>query len=99
MNLDEDEAKKIAHAIAFGHAYWKHATVVSESGELISESSFESLILETILHPTKSRGLERSRMAFWNAREGLLVLHDPGDTDLGTAYWPKGGVNEYKNLR
>jgi hypothetical protein len=97
--MTEENARKIAHAIAFGHAYWKHATNVSESGELINESSFESLILETILNPSKSRGLERNRAAFWNASEGLLVIFDPRDVDLGTAYWPKSGANEYKNVR
>jgi hypothetical protein len=99
VNLTEEEARKIAHAIGFGHAYEKHAANVSESGELITQSSFESLILETILSPAKVRNLENGRAVFWNAHENFLVIVSPLDPDLGTAYWPIGGIDGYKVLR
>jgi len=99
VNLTEEEARKIAHSIAFGHAYWEHATNLAESGELMTESSFEALILETLLNPEKSRCLIANRVAFWNATEGFLVIFNPADPDLGTAYWPGKGVDGYKKLR
>ena len=99
MSLHEEEAKRIAHAIAFGHAYEKYAANVSESGELITQSSFESLILATLLNPAKSRQLKIGRSVFWNAEEGFLVIVNLLDPDLGTAYWPRGGVDGYKVIR
>jgi hypothetical protein len=99
MNLTEDEARKIARSIGFGHAFDKHAANVSESGELITQSSFESLILETLLNPAKARQLENGRFVFWNAEESFLVIVNPVDPDLGTAYWPIGGIDGYKVLR
>jgi hypothetical protein len=98
MILDEEEARRIAHAIAFGHAYWKHAAHEGEEGAPITESSFEQLILETLLNPTNSRVLRWNRSAFWNEMEGLLVIHNPTDPEMGTAYWPEKGRNEYESL-
>jgi hypothetical protein len=96
MSLNEEEAKKIAHAIAFGHAYEKHAANVSEAGELITQSSFESLILETLLNPAKVSEIEAGRSKYWNAEECFLVIVNPLDPDMGTAYWPIGGIDGYK---
>jgi hypothetical protein len=99
MDLSEDEARKIAHAIAFGHAYAGHAADLSESGELMTESGFEALILETLLNPAKSRELHTGRAAFWNEIEGLMVIVNPQDPEMGTAYWPKRGIDGYKRVR
>ena len=99
MKLTEDEARKIARLIGLGHAFEKHAANVSESGELITQSSFESLILETLLNPAKARQLENGRFVFWNAEESFLVIVNPVDPDLGTAYWPIGGIDGYKVRR
>jgi hypothetical protein len=98
MKLTEEEAKAIAQGISFGHAYEKHATNLSESGELLTRSSFESLILETLLNPTKSKPMKRGRTGFWNSEEDFVVVFDPADPDLGTAFWPTAGVNVYKGL-
>ena len=99
MTLTEEEARRIARSIAFGHAYEKHASNVSKAGELMTQSSFESLILETLLNPAKSRQLEAGRSVFWNAHESFLVVVNPLDPDLGTAYWPIGEIDGYKILR
>jgi hypothetical protein len=98
MKLTEEEARKIAHSIGFGHAFEKHAANVSESGELLTQSSFESLILETLLNPAKIRRLENDRFVFWNSEENFLVIMNPVDPDQGTAYWPIGGIDGYKVL-
>jgi hypothetical protein len=98
MSLTIEAARKVAQAIALGHADWKHVADANELGELITQSTFEQLVLETILHPGKSKLLRRNRLAFWNGAEGLLVIHNPNDPDLGTAYWPTGGRNEFENL-
>jgi hypothetical protein len=98
MNLTEEDARKIAHTIAFGHAYWKHIANGLEAGDLITESTFEQLILQTLLSPGKSRRLRGNRVAFWNTAEGLLVIYNPSDPDLGTAYWPIEGQREYESL-
>jgi hypothetical protein len=98
VSLTEDEARKIARSIAFGHAYEKHAANVSESGELITRSSFESLILETLLNPDRNRKLKNMRFVFWHAAEGFLVVFNPKDPDFGTAYWPIKGRKEYETL-
>jgi len=97
MGLTEAEARKVAHAIAFGHAYWKHVANANEAGELITESTFEAIILGTMLG-TASRALRFNRTAFWSATEGLLVIHNPADPDQGTAYWPAEGRREYESL-
>jgi hypothetical protein len=98
MSLSGEDARRIAHAIAFGHAYWKHVAEANEFGELITQSTFEQLILETLLYPEKSRPLRLKRTAFWSANEGLLVIHNPIDPDLGTAYWPAEGRHEFESL-
>ena len=98
MKFTEEEARRIARAIAFGHAYWEHAANIVESGELITESSFESLILETILNPEKIRILNFGRSGYWNDEEKFLVIFNPSDPDLGTAYWPIRGVHELKRI-
>jgi hypothetical protein len=41
MSLAGEDALIIAHAIAFGHAYWKHVVEANEAGELITQSTFE----------------------------------------------------------
>lgn len=99
MNLTENEARNIAHSIGLGHAYEKHAANVSESGELLTQSSFESLIFETLLSPAKVRQLENGRTVFLNADELFLVIVNPVDPDMGTAYWPIGGIHGFKILR
>jgi len=99
MNLNEEEARKIANAIAFGHAFEKHASNLSETGELITQSSFESLILETLLNPAKAEALDAGRHKYWNAEECFLVIVNPMDPEMGTAYWPTGGIDGYKVLR
>jgi hypothetical protein len=98
MSLTGEDARKIAHAIAFGHAYRKHVADANEFGELIIQSTFEQLVLETILCAEKFKQLRWNRTAFWNATEGLLVIYNPIDPDLGTAYWPSEGRNEFENL-
>jgi hypothetical protein len=99
VSLTEEEAKKIAHAIAFGHAYAKHAADQAEVSELLTQSSFESLVLETLLNPDLSRSLRNDRLAFWNHEEGFLVLYNPNDPDQGTTYWPHNGIDGYKSRR
>jgi hypothetical protein len=99
MRLTEDEAKKIAHRIGLGHAYHKHAANISESSELLTQSSFESLVLETLLNPAKMRKLAMGRTVFWNSDEEFLVIVNPVDPDKGTAYWPEGGIHGYRVLR
>lgn len=98
MSFTDEDALKIAHAIAFGHAYWKHVADANEFGELITQSTFEQLVLQTILYPEKSKPLRLKRMAFWNANEDLLVIYNPIDPDLGTAYWPVEGRHEFESL-
>ena len=98
MKLTEEDAKKIARSIGFGHAYEKHAANVVEAGELLTQSSFESLILETLLTSAKMKQLSNGRSVFWNADEGFLVIVNPVDPDMGTAYWPEGGIDGYKIL-
>jgi hypothetical protein len=98
MELDANQAKAIAHGIAFGHAYWKHVADADEYGELLTQSAFEEIILETLLKPAKAKALRGKRSAFWNAKEAFLVIHNPNDPDLGTAYWPAEGRNEFENL-
>ena len=98
MSLAGEDALRIAHAIAFGHAYWKHVAQANEAGELITQSTFEHLIWETLLYPDKSRQLRLNRTAFWNATESLLVIHNPIDPDLGTAYWTAEGRHEFESL-
>jgi hypothetical protein len=98
MGLTGEDALKIAHAIAFGHAYWKHIADANEFSELITQSTFEQIILETILYPEKNKQLRLNRTAFWNATESLLVIHNPSDPDLGTAYWPAEGRHEFESL-
>jgi hypothetical protein len=99
MSLTDEDAQRIAHGIAFGHAYWKHVADAAEYGSPIRQSTFEQIILETLHSPTKNRMLRLNRTVFWNGREGLWVIHNPADPDLGTAYWPAEGRHEYENLR
>ena len=89
------DAKKIATAIADGHAFTKHAAHFPEAG---SRKEFARIVKKIIRHPSEVRGLRRGRVAFWDQQSGRVVIYDPNNRDLGTALRPDRGSLYFDDL-
>ena len=89
-----ENAETLAHRIATGHAYSKHA---SKHG--FSIENFEASILEPIVNASEILSLPRGRTAYWSDAEQMIVVHEPTHRDAGTAFRPKQGKNYFVNLR
>jgi len=85
-----------AKAIANGHAWQKH------QGEFpgMSQNDFEQKISQTVQDAKGAdvRKLSNGRTAYWNDKEGIVVIHDPSSVDRGTAFRPTAGRTYFDNL-
>jgi filamentous hemagglutinin len=83
-----------AEKITNGHAYGKHA---SEFGNP-SKQEFSDLVEDT-MDNGQTRPLAKGRTAYWNDKNGMLVIKDPSSPDGGTAFKPVGGKSYFNNLK
>ncbi len=60
--INIDEAGVLAHRIAQGHAFAKHA---AQSG-IVDRDQFEAMVLETLAAPSEPKGLFAGRAGYWN---------------------------------
>jgi filamentous hemagglutinin len=85
-----------AEKIASGHAWTKHR---NEFSDISTVGEFAQHIDNVMRNPSQSKSLFGGRVAFWDEDSGTLVIRDPNNSDLGTAFKPNGGKAYYDNLR
>ena len=91
--------KKIAKAIASGHAYEKHVIEEKLFPEVKSESDFMELIGKVLANPTHHRRLENEREAFYDSKSNTIVIYNPRARDKGTCFRPRAGTKYYESLK
>jgi hypothetical protein len=94
-----DAQKKIADAIAAGHAYQKHVIDEKLFPEVKDQEEFGVLIAKVIANPTHHRELENDREAFYDKKSNTIVIYNPRARDKGTCFRPRGKLNYYNNLK
>ncbi len=84
-----------ASQIAGGHSWAKH------QGEFPGwdQGKFEGTVKETMQQPDEVRSLSNNRTAYWNAKENMVVIENPGDPDGGTAFRPTNGKAYFDGLK
>jgi len=94
--------RNVAKKISGGHAYSKHVLQKGEFGS-ITQSEFNNIVYNTVRKPDLYRDLPNGRKAFWSftgssKKKGTLVIYDPKNPDLGTAFRPDDGVEYFYDL-
>jgi hypothetical protein len=90
--------KKIASAIAGGHAYQKHVVDEELFPEVKNKEEFGGLIARVIANPSHHRKLENQREAFYDKKSNTIVIYNPRARDKGTCFKPRGKLNYFNNL-
>jgi len=85
-----------ARQIAGGHAWDNHK---HEFSEITTIDQFAEVIFQTMTKPSVAKLLSRGRVAFWNDALAMLVIRDPENDDLGTAFKPSRGRSYFDSLR
>jgi hypothetical protein len=91
--------KKIAKAIAGGHAYEKHVIEEKLFPEVKSERDFIELIGKILANPTHHRELENEREAYFDNKSNTIVIYNPRAKDKGTCFRPRAGLKYFDNLK
>jgi filamentous hemagglutinin len=85
-----------AKRIAQGHAWTIHR---NEFPDIATVHEFAVLIDTIMQNPSASKVLSRGRAAFWHQASGTVVIRDPRNSDLGTAFKPVRGNSYFDKLR
>lgn len=91
--------KKIARAIATGHAYQKHVVDERQFPEVKSENDFAELIGKVLANPTHQRELENDRATYYDVKSNTIVIYNPRARDRGTCFRPRAGLRYYEGLK
>lgn len=97
--LSPATVKKIASAIAGGHAYQKHVVEEKLFPEVKNEGDFREVISKVIASPTHHRDLENDRQAFFDSKSNTIVIYNPRAKDNGTCFRPRAGLKYFENLK
>ncbi|MFH0825709.1 MAG: hypothetical protein V2B18_23385, partial [Pseudomonadota bacterium] len=108
------QVPNLAHRIANGHAYMKHVEnnndkrfpshrhLKVEEDVPISRVEFQRLIQSALSMPDRAKVLENGQIAYEykdkHTGERIVVIYNPDDPDLGTAYYPDEGEAEFDRL-
>ncbi len=85
----------LAHRIANGHAYAKHAGEFSD----MTVAEFEELVYTVIISQSDFFTEPRGRVVYWSDEWRMIVVHEPSHRDAGTAFRPKDGKDYFLALR
>jgi hypothetical protein len=91
--------KKIANAIANGHAYEKHVVDEKLFPEVKSVKEFADVIGKVLANATHHRDLENDREAYYDRPSNTIVIYNPRAKDKGTCFRPRNGLKYYENLK
>jgi hypothetical protein len=79
--------------IANGHAF-KHVIWDGHFPGVRTYDEFSRIVFDVMGTPTAVKQLRDSRTAYW--KKGVIVIHDPNHTDLGTAFVPDIGFRYFQ---
>jgi hypothetical protein len=99
LKAPTEAQKKIASAIAAGHAYEKHVVTEKQFPKVKSQEDFRDLIAQLIANPTHHKKLENGREAFYDKQSSTIVIYNPRAKDKGTCFRPSAGLNYFRNLK
>ncbi len=90
--------EQVATSIGRGHAFDEHVIAEGEFPGISRRQQFENLVLSVV----RSRNvhvcdLSDGRTAFYDERTNTLVIVDPRNRDLGSAYKPSGRLDYFLN--
>lgn len=91
--------RKIARAIAEGHAYEKHVIEEKLFPEVKTRDDFIDVVGKVLANPTHHRALENDREAFFDRKSNTIVIYNPHARDRGTCFRPRAGLDYYRNLK
>ena len=60
---------------------------------------FNDLLQKISRRPTASKALSKGRKAYWDEDSGTVIIFDPANPDLGTAFRPTDGRLYFDNLK
>ena len=90
-------SRKMAIRIATGHALTSHLSEFADLG-ITTEKELIEYVMKIINKPDLSKSLLNNRRAYYNIRDNAIVIYDPANADLGTAFRPIPGIDYYNNL-
>ena len=93
--IEEYRERFIAQEIAGGHAFEKH---IDEFPGISTRAQFAAEIDRILRAPTATRALRGGREAFWDTFTGTVVIYNPNDPDLGTAFKPTNGRQYFDRI-
>jgi filamentous hemagglutinin len=85
----------VSQRIAAGHAFKKH---IADFPGISTPAQFAAEIDRILRAPTATRVLRGGREAFWDALTGTVVIYNPKDPDLGTAFKPTNGRQYFDRI-
>ena len=91
--------RRIAQAIANGHAYQKHVVGEKLFPEVKNKADFAELIGRLLAQPTHHRRLENGREAYFDQVTNTIVIYNPHARDKGTCFRPRSGLRYYERLK
>lgn len=71
-----------------GHAFSKH---VREMAWVNSQPEMAEYVASVIRNPTEAAPMAGGRFAYWDVAHGTIVVIDPANPDLGSAFVPSSG--------
>ena len=93
----------LGKSISEGHAFDKHVASRGEFKDLgISTREAFAKHIEGVIARAKGpdiRELSRGRTAYWDPESGTVVIRNPKDPDLGTAFRPADGRKYFEGLK
>lgn len=91
--------RSVTDSIAGGHAFDKHVLKKQEFPGLTSKKQFSDHLRNVVENADDVRVLQNDRKAFWHSDSGTVVIHDPSNPDMGTAFVPDNGKGYFDNLK
>jgi RHS repeat-associated protein len=86
-----------ATSIANGHAWTKHGADFQQMG-ISNQQDLTTVLQDIMQNPTESASLSDGSTAYWSEPYQTIVIHNPADPDLGTAFPPDDGYWFYWQL-
>lgn len=65
----------------------------------MTQDNFEKMIKDIMENPDQTKKLERGRTGYWSGKDQTVVIHDPNNVDLGTAFRPDDGEAYFHDLK
>ena len=88
-------SEQIARWMAGGHSWDEH---MADFPWIRSRDDFAHFLENIIEHPGAEKNLSNGRKAYWDYKSETVVIVNPHDPDLGTAFRPHDGKSYFDRL-